>query len=119
MLFLVEAATCTPAELGTLVAVLKSVLVIIQIAIPIGLIIFGTIDLGKAVIASDEKKIAENQKVLLKRVIAAILVFLVATIVSFAMGFVGNNSWRACWDDKGCDYGINTISGKCNDKPAE
>lgn len=115
MLFL----ACTPAELGTLVSVLKSVLVIIQIAIPIGLIIFGTIDLGKAVIASDEKKIAENQKVLLKRVIAAILVFLVATIVSFAMGFIGNTSWKECWNAKGCDYGINSISGECNEKPAE
>lgn len=99
---LLLAYDCTKdTSLLSIIKLLKLLLQLIQLLVPIGLIIMGSIDLGKAVISSDEKKIAENQKLFLKRVIAAILVFLVVTIVSFAMGFVGgvtgNSNWQDCW----------------------
>lgn len=78
---------------------------IIQIGIPILLIIYGTIDLGKAVIASDEKEIKQAQSRLIKRFIYAALVFFVTTLVNVlmnivAMGAEGDNdtaSWSNCW----------------------
>jgi hypothetical protein len=104
---------CQEEGLNTLVGVIKGVLQIIQILIPIGLIIFGTIDLGKAVISSDEKKIQEGQKILMKRAITAALVFFVATIVTFVMGFVGNQAWQSCWNSATKCAHINPITGTC------
>jgi len=90
--------SCDNEELKTIFYFIKQILLLIQILIPVGLIIWGTIDLGKAVISGDEKAMQENQKVLLKRVIAAILVFFMVAIVTFLMGFVGNEQWKVCWD---------------------
>jgi hypothetical protein len=105
---------CTEEGLNTLVGVIKGALQIIQILIPIGLIIFGTIDLGKAVISSDEKKIKEGQTTLMKRALTAALVFFVATIVTFVMGFVGNTAWKTCWQNATpCPNGIDAVTGEC------
>jgi hypothetical protein len=105
---------CTEPGLDTLVGIVKGALQLIQILIPIGLIIYGTIDLGKAVISSDEKKIQEGQKTLMKRALTAALVFFVAAIVTFLMGFVGNEAWKSCWKDaKPCDR-INSTTGDCD-----
>ena len=48
------------------------VLLIFKIVIPIILIILGMIDLGKAVISSDEKAIQKSAKTLAFRIIAAV-----------------------------------------------
>ncbi len=74
-----------------------------QIGIPIVLIIYGTIDLGKAVIASDEKEIKAAQSRLIKRFIYAAMVFFVTTLVSVLMNMVSKGgegdttSWKSCW----------------------
>lgn len=71
---------------------------LIQIFIPIGLIILGSIDLGKAVMSSDEKAIKESQGMLFKRIGAAVAVFFVAAIVSIVMNMIGNNAYKDCWN---------------------
>ena len=88
-----------------IVKVIVSVIKVIMIIIPIALIVFGTIDLGKAVIASDEKEVKAAQKRLIQRFIYAALVFFVPTLVYFAMNMVASSeeeidttSWRACWN---------------------
>ena len=101
--------------IGPLVGFIKSALTLVQIFIPIALIIWGTIDLGKAVIASDEKAIKSNQQILVKRAISALLVFLVATIVSVLMGFVGNKDWQNCWKGAAKCKEPNLITGECCD----
>ncbi|MDD2181695.1 MAG: hypothetical protein PHW32_04945 [Bacilli bacterium] len=112
MLMLVGA--CTNEELLPIIGFIKSILLVIQILIPIGLIVLGTIDLGKAVIASKEDEIKKNQQTLVKRALAAVLVFLLATIVTFLMGFVGGKTWKACWAEGDCPNGVDPISGICN-----
>lgn len=90
--------------LESLVRLIYKVLTIFWIIIPIGLIVFGTIDLGKAVIASDEKEVKAAQKRLISRFIYAALVFFVPIIVTAIMGVItdsntGTNttSWDSCW----------------------
>lgn len=63
-------------------------LLVFKIVIPIILIILGMVDLGKAVISSDDKAISKAAKSLLMRVIAAVAIFFVPTIVSFVIGLV-------------------------------
>ncbi len=81
----------------------KGLFPLVQLGIPIILIILGTIDLGKAVIASDEKEVKAAQSRLIKRFIYAALVFFIVTLVSVLMNMVaqggeGNtSSWESCW----------------------
>ena len=97
-----------PDDLAPIFRFLKhGVYPIIQIGIPIILIVMGSIDLGKAVLSSDDKEIKSATSKLVKRAIAAVAVFFVATIVSLLMGmFAGTGakdsdatSWKDCWDD--------------------
>ena len=81
----------------------KGILPIFRVIIPIALILFGTVDLGKAVIASEETEIKEAQSKLIKRFIYAALVFLMVTLVTLVMDLVaqgadGTNMWLDCWD---------------------
>lgn len=92
--------TCEPgSRILVVISLIKAFIQLIQILIPIGLIVMGTIDLGKAVVAADEEKIKQGQIRLAKRFIAAILVFLVALMVRFVMGQVGNEDWKECWNN--------------------
>ena len=83
----------------------KGVFPLIQLFIPIVLIILGTIDLGKAVIASDDKEVKAAQGRLIKRFIYAALIFFVTTLVSVLMDLVSKGgddagdttSWQSCW----------------------
>ena len=73
----------------------------------------GTIDLGKAVLSSDDKEIKGAVGKLVKRAIAAVAVFFVATIVALVMGMFaksgadkgdevqGTKSWQDCWEEAG------------------
>ena len=88
----------------------KGVFPIIQIGIPILLIVMGSIDLGKAVMSSDDKEIKGATGKLIKRAIAAVAVFFVTTIVSLLMGMfakvdsddTGDTvSWGNCWKQAG------------------
>lgn len=83
----------------SIIGVVRTVVKILQILVPIALILWGTIDIGKAVIAGDEKKMKEAQKPFVKRLIAAVIVFLVPFIVSIVMGYVGSDEWKACWNE--------------------
>lgn len=94
-------------ECGGLLAIVKiirkGVMPIVQIFIPILLIVLGTVDLGKAVISSDEKEVKQAQSRLIKRCIYAVAIFLVFTLVSVLMSIVAvggegdATSWSACW----------------------
>lgn len=84
-------------ELGGVVVIVKFILGIIQWVVPIILIMLGTIDLVKAVIAGKEDDIKKNQQVLFKRLIAAVIVFIIPLLVGIIMGLIGQKEWRECW----------------------
>lgn len=92
-------------DLAPLINLIKHGLIpIFQIGIPLLLIVFGMLDLGKAVIASKEDEIKKAQGMLIKRAIYAVAVFFVVLIVQLVFGIVasstseGNaNSWYSCW----------------------
>jgi len=76
---------------GRLPQVISTVITVIQIAVPILLIVFGMIDMGKAVMAQKEDDIKKGQQTLIKRVIAAVIVFFVITIVSMLISFLAGD----------------------------
>lgn len=107
MLDLVQIMACNENLLPIIQFIRRGLFPIIQIGIPILLIVMGTIDLGKAVMSSDDKEIKGATGKLIKRAIAAVAVFFVTTIVSLLMGLFtksktnieGTTSWEECWDE--------------------
>lgn len=100
------------ASVMGIISIAKTVVRILQIAIPIALIIWGTIDLGKAVIAGKEDDIKKAQGPFVKRIVAAVIVFIVPWLVNFAMGLVSNNEWYECWTDAGSTIRGNNSIGE-------
>lgn len=60
----------------------------IKIVVPVLLVIFAMLDLGKAIVAKKEEDIKKYQGSCIKRIITGLLVFLVVVIVEFLLGFV-------------------------------
>lgn len=77
---------------GTFPFIVSTAILIIMIAVPVLLIIFGMLDLGKAVVASKEDEIKKAQGMFVKRLISAVLVFFVIAIVKIVIRFVSNNN---------------------------
>lgn len=101
-MFVLDDADVSCGEGSTLVnviAIVRLVMNIICIAVPIIMILMGTIDLFKAVTAGKDEDIKKKQKALITRIIAGVLVFLVPTIVSVIMNLIGVSSWRTCWNN--------------------
>ncbi len=61
---------------------------IIWVVVPVLLVIFGLLDLAKAVVAQKEDEIKKGQQTLIKRIVAAVIVFFVIFIVQTIIRFV-------------------------------
>ena len=66
----------------------SAILTLIQIVVPILLIVMGSIDMVKAVMAGKDDEIKKAQGTLIKRVIAAAIVFFIPLIVTLVMGLI-------------------------------
>ena len=92
--------TSSPEELcKSLAPVLRIVGIVvfgIKIVVPILLIVMGMIDLAKAVGQKDEGEIKKAQNLLIKRAIAAVIVFLVVTLVGVVFTILGKTDYKKC-----------------------
>ena len=62
----------------------------IKVVIPIFLIVFGMLDMGKAVTSGKDDEIKKQLMSFMRRAIAAVLVFFVPTVVGFAFTLANN-----------------------------
>lgn len=74
-----------PVEITNITATIYT---IIKIGVPLLLILFGMWDFGKSVMAGKEDEIKSNQKLFIKRLVSAVIVFLVLAIVQLVLGLV-------------------------------
>ena len=70
-------------KLLPLLSFLGKILDIIHIAIPIALIVFVTLDLAKAVLSQDNDMVSKTVRSIRNRVIAALAIFFLPTIVEY------------------------------------
>ena len=70
----------------------SKIVLILEIGIPVILVIYGMIDLGKAVMSNDEKEMKGAQSKLIRRLIYAALVFFVFVIVKVVIGLVATDN---------------------------
>ena len=77
-----------------------TIILLIQIAVPIVLVIMGMLDLFKAITAQKEDEIKKGQQMFIKRLISAAIVFfviaIVKIIVSFAAGAEDSETIMSC-----------------------
>jgi len=97
-------------ELISVLAIVRFVINAICIAIPIILIVLIILDLAKIVTAgnaNDEKVKKEVTSKIVTRLVFAVLIFLVPTIIKFIFGVLPlpdnaqtgeGSTWRTCWD---------------------
>lgn len=93
--------TCAGHQIDdALPTAVSTVIGLLKVFIPILVVLFGLIDLGKAVTQQKEDDIKKSQGLLIKRVILAAIVFFVVSLVQFVVGVVGGvdeNYW-GCFD---------------------
>lgn len=89
---------CSDEKVQNTLKFLGRLLIVAKIIVPLLLIIFGTIDFGKAIAASKEDSLGKAGKMLIVRIIIGIVIFLVPTIVNFVFELVGhgNTSYNEC-----------------------
>ncbi len=83
-------------ELAPILKIVGIVVLAIKIAVPIILIVIGMMDLAKAVTEKSEDNIKKAQNLLIKRAIAAAIVFLVASLVGIVMKLIGSDDYKDC-----------------------
>lgn len=87
MLIMETPSVCT--TLAPVWQIIGWVLWVFKIVIPIVIIIFGVIDLGKAVVASKDDEIKKSVKSLVMRAVAGIVIFFIPTLVGAIFSLVG------------------------------
>ena len=65
---------------------------VLQIAIPVVLVVIGSIDLMKGITAQKEDEIKKGQQVFIKRLIVAAMIFFVIVIGKFLISVVANSN---------------------------
>lgn len=108
---------CSGNDIASVQTLVSTIILIIQIAIPVLLIVFGMLDLGKAVVASKEDEIKKGQQLFIKRLISAALVFLVVFVVKILLNIIAPADKATIWNCA-CKF-INGPEGNCGEKASK
>ncbi len=80
-----DGAVSIPGDLANIIHVIYNA---IRIGVPIILIVVGMVGMGKAIAQQKEDEIKKAQSTLVKQAIAAVIVFLMLSLVSLIVGVV-------------------------------
>lgn len=105
-----------PTFLGVIFFI-KQLLKIAWILIPIGLIVMAMVDLAKSVLANGADEMTKNGKVLIKRVLVCLSLYLIPTLVNFVINLMGDgvldSDFVSCYQKAN----LNTIFQLYSNKP--
>ncbi len=104
-------------DLIWVIQVLRIVIRVLQIAAPLALILFGSLDFFRAIVSGDEKEMKAKRKPFIGRLISAIIILLLPTLVNLIMRTVAkntNNTFANCWNAAG-EQGWNVNVGTVDD----
>ena len=93
---LADVSMCDQNSVRRIFSLLGNLFSIIQIAVPIIIIIMGTIDLVKAMTANDPSTTKKAQTTFIKRLIIAVCIFFVLPLIKFLMSLLGENMENPC-----------------------
>ena len=101
------------AKTANVWSVLGFVLLVFKIVIPLLIIIFGMIDLGKAVVSSADDEVKKAIKSLAFRIIAGVIIFFIPTLVSVVFNLIAGFNKEASDDYEVCSICISNPNGNC------
>lgn len=94
----------------------RLVIRILQIAVPFALIIWGSLDFFKAVIAGDDKEMKQKRKPFIQRLIAAVIILVLPIVVNAIIRTLGGGDeknkntkysmFKECWEKANPSNGI-------------
>lgn len=89
------------ADLTSFMAIFKLVITVIQYAVPVALILWGSIDLFKSITTGKDDEIKKKQTLLFKKVLSAVIIFLLPWLVFTIMSLLGGNvgSFGNCYKE--------------------
>lgn len=90
-----------------------TVIVVIKIAVPVLLVIFGMLDLFKGITAQKEDEIKKGQQIFIKRLISAAIIFFVVSIVQLLVSFVSGGEEPGIMECASCFINGADSTGKC------
>ena len=98
--FDIEDYSCADSKWFPIFELAKFIIVIIQIAVPFALIIWGSLDWFKALIARDEKEMRIKRKPFIARVVAALIVLILPWIVQLISNHLsGQSEFWTCYTE--------------------
>lgn len=77
------------ADISTFMAVFKLVITVVQYAVPVALILWGSIDLFKSITSGKDDDIKKKQTLLFKKVLSAVIIFLLPWLVFSVLSLLG------------------------------
>lgn len=85
--------------LGVIIGLTKDVVNLLYVVTPILIIVMGSIDFAKAVIAQDDAAMKKAFPAFLKRIIAGVVVFGIFIAIRFVFNEVigASSAWYNCW----------------------
>ena len=90
------AGICNNPNILSVVIIIKTIITIIRIAVPILLLLFGTIAFVRAV--KNDEELDKAKKNIVSKVIAAIIIFFIPSFVSLISKIVGFSDYQECID---------------------
>ena len=98
--------------------IIKTVYNIVKILVPVGIILFGMLELIKAIMSKDDTAIKKTQSALINKVIAGVIMFFIFIVVDLSLSLLEKNNvdvgdWLSCWQNPG------TVDSSCTDKPSQ
>lgn len=93
---------CENPDVLSVIYFIEKILNVVFIIIPIGLILFITIDLVKTILNGDDKAEKTNNKIIVKRLILAIAIFFIPTIVTLLTNLMSNAGIEFATEYKKC-----------------
>ncbi len=92
---LITSTSCEGTKYFPIFQAAKFVILLIQIAVPFALILWGSLDWFKALIARDEKEMIMKRKPFIARVIAAIIIMCLPWLIQLIAGIIAGKSETA------------------------
>ena len=95
--------------------IIKTVYNIVKILVPVGIILFGMLELIKAIMSKDDTAIKKTQSALINKVIAGVIIFFIFIVVDLSLSLLEKNNvdvgdWLSCWQNPG------TVDSSCTNK---
>ena len=96
---------CNDPSVAGIVSTIKTIYNLLKYATPVILIILGSVDFLKAVVAAKEDEIEKNKKRFINRLLLAVMIFLLLSVFQLITNILGSsganesNSWLSCWNN--------------------